>query len=236
MNESMKVQIIGAGRAGLSLHHALESLGLVVADPWRRGTIGAPDSSTDIVVIATPDSEIASVAAQLPRGDYAVIHLSGALTLEPLDGHARRASLHPLVALPSPEIGAQRLLAGGWFAVAGDPAARQLADVLGGSAFEVSDSHRAQYHAAAAMAANHVVALMGQVERIASGAGVAFEPFVDLARASLDDVAAIGPTAALTGPAARGDQVTMDAHLEAIDPSERDAYRALAAQSARLVR
>ena len=32
-----------------------------------------------------------------------------------------RASLHPLVALPNAELGAQRLRSGAWFAVAGDP-------------------------------------------------------------------------------------------------------------------
>ncbi|MCH7788908.1 MAG: DUF2520 domain-containing protein [Acidobacteria bacterium] len=235
MSGSPHVQIIGPGRAGLSLQQALTSVGWTASDPWARDEIGRPSPSTDIVVIATPDAEVASVAGQVPKGDYAVLHMSGALTLKPLGGHARRGSIHPLVALPSPQIGSVRLLAGGWFAVAGDDSAQHIAEALGGSALHVSDDKRVAYHAAAVIAANHLVALLGQVERIADHAGVAFEPFIDLARASLDDVAAIGPEAALTGPAARGDQTTIDAHLAALDPSEHDAYRALAALAGRLV-
>ena len=45
----------------------------------------------------------------------------------------------------------------------------------------------------------------------------------------------LGPAAALTGPAARGDELTIARHLAAIDPSERDAYRAMADQARRLV-
>jgi predicted short-subunit dehydrogenase-like oxidoreductase (DUF2520 family) len=236
VSERAYVQIVGQGRAGLALHKALASLGWNVPDPWGRGEIARPAPQTDVVVIATPDAAISTVAQQLEKGDYAVLHMSGASTLDSLSGHARRGSLHPLMALPSPQLGADRLLSGGWFAVAGDDAARNMAEALGGLVLEVSDDKRVTYHAAAVVAANHLVALLGQVERIAAQAGVPFEPFVDLAQASLDDVAEVGPAAALTGPASRGDSETIDAHLAALDQSERDAYRALAAQAERLAR
>ena len=45
-------------------------------------------------------------------------------------------------------------------------------------------------------------------------------------RATIDNVAALGPAAALTGPAARGDEATLERHLAALDPSEREAYEA----------
>jgi predicted short-subunit dehydrogenase-like oxidoreductase (DUF2520 family) len=44
----------------------------------------------------------------------------------------------------------------------------------------------------------------------------------------------IGPSAALTGPAARGDVKTVEAHLAALPADERDTYRALAAEARRL--
>jgi hypothetical protein len=58
--------------------------------------------------------------------------------------------------------------------------------------------------------------------------------YLDLARASLGDVVALGPAAALTGPVARGDTATVERHLAAIDPEERPAYLALADRAARL--
>jgi predicted short-subunit dehydrogenase-like oxidoreductase (DUF2520 family) len=42
------------------------------------------------------------------------------------------------------------------------------------------------------------------------------------------------PERALTGPVARGDLATVQKHLETLDPGERDAYRALAREAARL--
>ena len=98
--------------------------------------------------------------------------------------------------------------------MAGDPVAAELARVLGGSVVVVDDEHRAAYHAAACIAANHLVALMGQVERVAASAGLGLDAFVGLARAALTDVAELGPAAALTGPAARGDDATLERHRQ----------------------
>ena len=77
---------------------------------------------------------------------------------------------------------------------------------------------------------------MGQVERLAAVAGVPLEAFVDLAAGALDDVCAVGPAAALTGPAARGDEATIAAHLAALSPDERATYEALVLEARRLAR
>jgi predicted short-subunit dehydrogenase-like oxidoreductase (DUF2520 family) len=102
-----------------------------------------------------------------------------------------------------------------------------LVQSLGGRALTLDDSARVAYHATACVAANHLVALMGQVGRLAEAAGLELADFLPLAQAALDDAAAFGPAAALTGPAVRGDMSTIDAHLRAIDESERDTYVAM---------
>lgn len=194
---------------------------------------GAADGA-DLVVVATPDGEIAGVARAIrPRDGVVVAHLSGAAGLDVLAPHRRRASLHPLVALPNAEIGAQRLR-GAWFAVAGDPIGRELVEAMGGRTFAVDEADRVLYHAAAVIASNHLVALLGQVERLADAVGVPFEAYLDLVSATVDNVRELGPAAALTGPAARGDEATIRRHLEALPEDERDAYRALAAAARRL--
>ena len=98
----------------------------------------------------------------------------------------------------------------------------------------MADADRPVYHAAAVIASNHLVALLGQVERLSEAVGVPFEAYVDLARATLDNVAALGPAAALTGPAARGDETTIRRHLRALPPEERRAYRVLVDAARRL--
>ncbi len=194
---------------------------------------GPAGRDVDAVIIATPDAEIASVAASIGPSDAVVLHLSGATTLGPLAPH-RSASIHPLVSLPDPATGAQALLAGADFAIAGDPIAAEIVEALGGRSFEVADSKRATYHATAAIAANHVVALMGQVERLADECGVDVDAFYRLATDALDNAARLGASGAITGPAARGDQTTIDQHLGALCQQDRSLYRALAIEAARL--
>lgn len=232
-----RLRVIGDGRAGRSFALALAQAGWRVGGVLGRGddVAGAADG-VDLVLIATPDAAIADVAASItPRPGTVVAHVSGSWGLEVLESHVRRAAVHPLVSMPTPEIGAERLISGAWFAVAGDPIVRALVDDLGGRWFEVDDADRAAYHAAAVIASNHVVALLGQAERVARGAGVPFDAYLDLVRATIDNVAELGPAAALTGPAARGDWDTIDRHLAALDPAERDAYQAMVTLARRLV-
>ncbi|HEV7761797.1 MAG TPA: Rossmann-like and DUF2520 domain-containing protein [Acidimicrobiales bacterium] len=230
------VRIIGPGRAGTSLALALTNAGWDVAPMLKRGDpLAGAAHSIDLLVLATPDAAIGDVAHEVePVAGTVVAHLSGSLGLDVLAPHERRAALHPLVALPNPDVGAKRLV-GAWFAVTGDPLIRRLAQAMYGRVFEVEDENRAAYHAAASIAANHLVALMGQVQRVGFAAGVPFEAYLDLARAALDDVADLGPVAALTGPVARGDEATVRRHLKALPPAERKAYRAMADAARTLV-
>lgn len=232
MPSTFDARIIGAGRAGGSLATALTAAGWTVDGPLGRNVpVADLAADTRFVVLAVPDAAVEPVAAAIDPGDAVVVHLAGALGLAPLATHARHGSVHPLVALPDPTRGAERL-AGAWFATAGDPAVADIVAALDGRAVHVADADRVRYHAAAAMAANHLVALLGQVERIAATIDVPLEAYLDLARGALDDVAALGPAAALTGPVARGDWQTVSDHLAAIPDEERPAY-ALLAEAAR---
>ena len=221
-------RVIGPGRAGRSLQQALEQAGWRALAPLGRGDdLAGAGRGADVVMITTPDGAIAEVAAAVrPRPDLVVVHLAGSLGLDVLAPHANRASVHPIVALPDPAVGAERLM-GAWFAVAGHPVARQIVDALHGRAVEVPDDNRALHHAAAVIASNHVVALLGQVERIADAAGVPLEAYLDLVRATVDNVGELGPAAALTGPVARGDWETVARHLAALPEDERPAYEAM---------
>lgn len=232
-----RVRIIGPGRAGVSLHRALTRAHWPVEPLLGRGDdVSGAAVGVDLLVIATPDASVAEVAASVrPRSDVVVAHLSGALGLAPLVGHPRIAVLHPLVALPDPERGADRLV-GAWFGLAsdGDPLVEEVVEELHGRTVRIAETDWARYHAAAVIASNHLVALLGQVERVAASITAPLEAYLDLARGALEDVAALGPAAALTGPVRRGDTATVQRHLEALPPSERAAYQALADEAARL--
>ena len=221
------LRVVGPGRPGTALSRALASVpGWEVVAPLRRGDdVAGAAEGVDLLVLATPDGAVADVAAAVrPVPSTVVAHLAGSLGLDALAPHERRASIHPLRSIP--EIGAD--LRGAWFAVAGDELAGRVVDDLGGQRVAVDDAHRAAYHAAACIASNHLVALLGQVERVAATAGVPLDAYLDLVRQTVDNVAAVGPAAALTGPVRRGDVGTIERHLAALDPAERPAYEAMA--------
>jgi len=242
MGARRTLRVVGPGRAGSSLSVALAATGWSVADPVGHGDDPAGAAGgVDLLVLATPDATIAEVARAVePVEGTVVAHLAGSLGLDVLAPHPRRAALHPLVSLPDAEIGARRLRAGAWFAVAGEPSSalalvQEVVADLGGRAFVVADADRASYHAAAAIASNHLVALLGQVERVAATAGVPLDAYLDLVRVTLDNVAELGPKAALTGPVARGDWATVERHRAALPADELVAYDAMVAAARRLV-
>jgi predicted short-subunit dehydrogenase-like oxidoreductase (DUF2520 family) len=252
--------LVGPGRAGTSFAIALRArdwqcvnvagravdVPSVVAAAERLGAdaVDVADAGRDVslVVVATPDAAIAPAAAALApslRPGALVVHLSGALGLEVFADLAaarpdvRAGSLHPLQSLPSAETGAARL-AGSWCAVDGPPEVDRLALTLGMRPFRVDPARRAAYHATATVASNHLVALLGQVARLADTAGVPPAALVPLVQATLDNVAEHGAAAALTGPVARGDAGTVAAHLVALPADERATYVALAWEALRL--
>lgn len=238
MMMARRFTLIGPGRAGMSLHRALIDLGWTCPAVFGRDDVVANAASdVELCVIATPDSEIAKVAAAIEPADAIVMHLSGATPLSALGAH-RSAAMHPLLSLATPERGAEALGAC-FYAVAGESIAHELADALSGKWFPIADDDRALYHGAAAVAANHLVALLGQVERICEEVDVPFSAFMSLIQSSVDYTAALGAKAALTGPVARGDEATIEQHRLALHerlPQELAGYDAMVELARRLVK
>jgi len=208
------IAIVGRGRLGPALARALIAAGHRVEGPRGRGFDGADAA---IALLCVPDAEIAAAAAAIaPREGLIVGHCSGATGLDALAPH-EALGLHPLMTVTP----AGAVFAGAGCAVAGSTpralaAARTLARSLGMRAFEVADADRAAYHAAAAIASNFLTTLEAAAERLAATAGVPREALVPLVRASVDNWAALGGAAALTGPIARGDEATVERHRAAI--------------------
>ena len=229
----VRILIVGAGRAGTSFAGALRGhheVSLVHHDEPLDAL------AVDLVLLCVRDDAIAATSRRVANTAGAVVaHVAGSRGLEVLDGHARTGSLHPLVTMPDGSTGAKRLH-GAVFALEGDELLADLVSTLSGRAIRVDPARRALYHATAAVAANHLVALMGHVESLAAATGVHLDDVIALARQALEDVARVGPARALTGPASRDDATTIDAHLAALPVAERPLYVALAERARRLAR
>jgi len=214
------VHVIGTGRAGGAIRARLIERGLSVTD----GRVA--DTAAELILVCVPDAVIGEVAAAVPVGPW-IAHVSGATRLAALDPHERRFSVHPLQTLTR-ERGPEQL-DGAWGAVSGesdDARARALwlAETLGLRPFEVADDDRTLYHAAAVIGGNFVVTLHQVATRLLAQVGAPPEAVVPLMARTIEN------GFDLTGPIARGDWATVEAHLAALaerDPDLVPLYRAL---------
>lgn len=211
-------------------------------------------ASSDVVLIATQDPEIKPTALTLAASlnfklETVFLHTSGSLSSAVLqdlrEKGAAVCSMHPLVSVSDSIAGAARF-AGAFFCVEGDAAAveaaKQIVADLGGESFEINAKFKTLYHAAAVMAAGHLVALFDVAAETLSDCGVekneARRILLPLARSALENLAAQTPAAALTGTFARADLETMRRHLESFksNPAGLRVYAELGKRSIELAR
>ncbi len=220
MNESRAVasiSIVGPGRVGRAAALALRSAGYQVAGPSGRGEVVYPAT---VVLLCVPDREVAQAAAAV-RGLAAFVgHTSGAT---PRGEVGVDFGLHPLRAFVGTE-GADAFRGIGC-AIAGTTpealaVATELAFAVGGDPFPLADDQRAGYHAAASIASNFLVTLEAAAETMAIASGLAEADIrrhlAPLVRGTVENWAAHGPRAALTGPIARGDEATVRRQRDAV--------------------
>ena len=255
--------IIGGGRVGRALGRRLREGG------WKIGTvvtrheasarkavrsIGGGQAcagmsrqvlASQIILIATPDRTIPSIAEELARigaeelQDKTVLHTSGALDASVLDPvrkcGAFVGSMHPLQTFSG--VGVPPL-EGKVFAIEGDApavrAARQIARTLGGTPVHIEGSKKRLYHGAGALAAGSVLALIEAATLLMTATGMnrreALRALLPLTRQVLDNFERLGPRAAWTGPLSRGDFEVVARHLEAmkeLPPEFAEAYEAI---------
>src|SRR6478735_4224499 len=257
----LSVGIISAGRVGTALGVALERAGHVVVAcsaisqaSLQRAERRLPDTAVlpvhevagraELLLIAVPDSELASVVSGLAathavRPKTIVVHTSGAngiAVLSPLtEQDCIPLAIHPAMTFTGADEDVSRL-PDTCFGIAADDVgyavAQSLVLEIGGEPFRVREDARPLYHAALAHASNHVVtvvldavealraALWGQEllgqELVGDGPGGIAERVVGpLARAAMENALNRGQ-AALTGPVARGDAGAVAEHLRAL--------------------
>jgi len=218
--------------------------------------------AADLVLIATPDRAIAETsealaqfgesirfgAKQAPqdkkrtggawRGKI-VLHTSGALSSDILMPLALRGaaigSLHPLQTFSGRTTPS---LSGSTCVVEGTAAAlrmaRKICRELGGIPVVLPQRRKAAYHAGAALAAGHVLAVVEAAVRMLVAAGFprqrAVRALLPLTRQTLANYERVGAPGAWTGPLSRGDFSVIERHFEALRgfPREyREAYDAL---------
>ncbi|HSQ25325.1 MAG TPA: Rossmann-like and DUF2520 domain-containing protein [Pyrinomonadaceae bacterium] len=262
--QRLSVSIIGAGRLGTALAIALDkaghSINLIVAShaaTARRASKLAGGQGlglsakqfrqllpkhrelleqSSLILIATPDDMIASIAEELavllrfrtaPAGRQVALHTSGALSsnvLEPLrQSRISVGALHPLVSISEARGGAEWLTRA-FFSVEGDAAAtragKRIVRDLGGHTFTIAASAKPLYHAAALMASPNLTALVDIALEMLNHCGLSANQsrkvLLPLIKSTIDNLAVATPSRSLTGTFKRGDVATVQKHVDAI--------------------
>lgn len=227
---------VGAGLACTSLEQ------LPPADVWL---LSVPDSQ-----ISATAQALAQHAASQPQRPALAFHCSGGLDshlLRPLQGLGWiTASAHPLLSFSQPTTAITQF-SGTPCALEGNPQAVQALQPaftrIGGQCFAIDPEHKLLYHAAAVFATNFLPVLQDVAEQLWQHTGMPPELALQMRHTLLHNavrnIVSLGPQAALTGPAARGDQALMAAQGEQVgqwNPSAGAAYAALNALAGQLAK
>jgi predicted short-subunit dehydrogenase-like oxidoreductase (DUF2520 family) len=256
------VGIIGAGKVGAVLGaalraaehavvgvHAVSEASLNRAESLLPGVpvLDIPEiiRRSELILLAVPDDALAPLVRGLADAGHwqtgqLVVHTAGRYgtgILEP----ARAAGAIPLAVHPAMSFTGlsldlarlQECMFGVTAAAMVLPIAQALVVEMGAESTVIKEEDRGLYHAALAHASNHLVTIAGQSAQLLRGIGVEHPDRVlgPLMRGSLDNALASGE-GALTGPVARGDIGTVDAHRQALGtatvPADvREAYLAM---------
>lgn len=200
IDDRSPIGVIGAGRLGSALAHALLAAGRPLDAVASRTRASADElasglpfvaaveidelvGSSDVVFLAVPDDVIEEVAGSIAwRPEQAVVHLSGGSGLSVLaavtEAGGVAGCLHPLQTFPGDETpaAARARFAGVACGIEApaplDAVLAGIVEALGGTSFRLEGVDRAAYHAAAVFVSNDVVAAMAAATRAWSLAGL----------------------------------------------------------------
>lgn len=235
----MKITIIGSGNVAAALARAVSdspflSLCEVCARSATRGQelakacgttwVARPEdvAEADIYVIAVSDSAIGEVAGRLALKPGAVVaHTSGGLSIDALaPGIKDRAVLYPLQTFSAGRDVSMRdvpLFIEYSTPLAADAVSR-LAASISEKVMEADSGARNRLHIAAVLAGNFSNHLYHLASQLLEESGTDLSILAPLIRETAEKAIESGsPAAVQTGPAARGDEVTLQRHLHLLE-------------------
>jgi predicted short-subunit dehydrogenase-like oxidoreductase (DUF2520 family) len=229
----IKIVILGAGNIAQHVYNAFqttETLNVVQvynrsakALSYFKNTATTTSlknlAEADIYIIAVADDAIPSIANKLPFTDRLVVHTSGSMSLHELHKKNRRGVFYPLqtftkgvqvdfskipICLETGEKSDFKIL-------------ETIAKAIGSTSYKISSEQRRALHVSAVFVNNFSNHLYRIGHEICEANNVPFEILSPLIQETAQKITALTPYMAQTGPAKRGDQETINSHLEKLD-------------------
>jgi len=244
----ISVSILGSGNVATHLAKALAAAPDVVirqlysrkADAIQEPPFSAAIihdlndlADADVYLLAVSDDAVTTISNQLPFSGRLVVHTSGSLPIDVIDGKNRRGVWYPLQTFSkSKEVDFSTIP----ICVEAEETADAdllvtLARKISHSVQVLSGEQRKALHVAAVFACNFTNHLYAQAADICRQNQLDFGLLKPLIRETADKVMTLSPMEAQTGPAKRHDQVTLDLHRRFLGDTPRAKLYEILTQS-----
>ncbi len=236
----MKISIIGAGNVATQLALALRKAGHTIVQICNRSndageelakTVGATFTAdfksiedAELYIIAVKDDAIADVASQLKKKGSIIVHTSGTKTADILsfssDTYGVFYPLQTMTKLSKVDFSNIPILIEG-SNVETRKVLSKLAKTLSKNIHEVDEVQRQWVHVAAVFANNFTNHMYTISERLLLDHNLQFDILKPLILQSVQNLGSHSPQELQTGPATRGDSMTIEKHIELLADHKR---------------
>lgn len=233
----MRITIIGSGNVATHMGAAFKNAGhriVQVYSPTMQNAamlayhvgaeaindMAAINTETDLFIIAVKDDAIMDVAKQLAPYNKPMVHTSGATSISALEIFTNNCGVfYPLQTFSKIRelnfLNVPICIEGADDDITNQ--LQQLAQTISNKVYKVSTGQRKILHLAAVFACNFPNYLYHVAEQLLNQNQLDFNIIRPLIDETAQKVQQASPAKVQTGPAVRGDQKTMQAHLELLD-------------------
>lgn len=230
----IKISIIGSGNVAQHLIHAFsKAKNIEVSQVYARN----PDSistiikankivtniqdlqESDLCIIAVSDNAIAKVSAQIGFKNKLVCHTSGSISLDELNDKNRKSVFYPLqtfsknkevdfkeipICLEAQTEKDYKLL-------------EKVAQSISNKIYKINSNQRKALHVSAVFVCNFTNHLYKIGHDICKENNINFEILKPLIQETANKILTLSPSEAQTGPAKRGDSLTINQHIKFLE-------------------
>ena len=228
----MKISIIGSGNVATVLGRLLQQKDFIIDEVVSRNKTHAINlakeldaiavdeitnisRNSDIYIIAVNDDVIETVSNKLVLDEKIVVHTCGSASINILKNTSKNFGvLYPLQSLRKeiPYLPAVPFLIDANNNYAKE-IIRELAKSLSNNITEANDGQRMQYHLSAVIVSNFTNHLFSLTDEYCRANNIEFSLLYTLIQEVVNRLHMFNPSAMQTGPATRGDVLTIEKHL-----------------------
>lgn len=237
----MEIVIIGSGNVAFHLNNAFYEANIKVSQLFGRNenalklmseTTKIPYSTNtlqnaDLYIICVKDDVIAEVSQIIKNENALVVHTSGSMPKDALEGNYKKGCFYPLQTFSKSKVLDYTEIP--FFIEAENT---QDLNILKNLALRISprvqeaDYEKRKYiHLTAVFACNFVNHLYARAKEIADNQNIPFNYFIPLIEETMDKIYYLDPKKAQTGPAVRNDARVLELHKQLItDETQLEIY------------